>query len=115
MIGVEGIRRFDTKTGDRQPDAALDNQQSRLFRAGFTSDGHLWIGRKQDTLLVDLTAGTTQVLPFPGAILAILDGKAYVGSENNNTIIQLDNSGVEAAEYSFAGGATGHWIGRSPF
>jgi len=77
--------------------------------------GHLWIGRKQDTLLVDLTAGTTQVLPFPGAILAILDGKAYVGSENNNTIIQLDNSGVEAAEYSFDGGATGHWIGRSPF
>ena len=116
VMAFDGVHRYDRASGNEQP-LVPANPGGKAFRADFTADGKLWVGRQNDFMVVDFAAGTTQIVAGkPAALLEVFDGKAYIAAARSSSVIRLANDGSTVdATFSFPGAVSGHWLGRSPF
>jgi hypothetical protein len=85
----------------------------KVVRAAFSDPDTLWIGRRNDSALVNLRTGAPSVFStVPGLMLDVFDGQVYAG--NASLVRQVSATGVVQGTITVPN-LRGHWLGRSPF
>ena len=88
---------------------------SPTMRAAFATDGRLWVGRRDQTQLVDLSTGVTLEIDVDGVTLERYDGRIYLAGSGDSSVSMMTNSGIVETTYSFDNSNYGHHVARSPF
>lgn len=108
------LRVFDAGEGFTEiAKVPLPTGSSRVFRVAFATNDVLYVGRRDDSVKVDLVGSTAQVLSgLPrGRLLDVFGGTVYLGDQ---TLVRLDAEDSTDQVYSMDD-QTHHWLGRSPF